>query len=92
MIAQLKNQLKRHYMKKRELTEAEKVTLGITMAIFDASEAYRRENIALRNILRKQGLSDRAISEKVRRFLMFGVNYSFRGTTTISPYERQLLA
>lgn len=59
-------------MKKRDLTEAEKATLGITMAVFDAVEAYRRENIALRNILHKQGLSDRAISGRVRRFLKKG--------------------
>lgn len=59
-------------MTKRDLTEAERVTLGITMATFDAVEAYRRENIALRSILRKQGLSDRAISGRIRRFLKKG--------------------
>ena len=41
----------------------------IAVAVFLAADACRRENSALRSILRKQGLSDRAIQDRVKRIL-----------------------
>ncbi len=43
--------------------------IQIMLSIFDDADACRRENNALRSILRKQGLSDRAIQSRVRRIL-----------------------
>jgi hypothetical protein len=55
-------------MPKRAVGEYEP-HIQIAMEIFSAAEACRRENIALRSILRKQGLSDPAIQSRVRRLL-----------------------
>jgi len=41
----------------------------MAVAIWFAADACRRENIALRSILRKQGLSDRVIQGRVKRIL-----------------------
>jgi hypothetical protein len=57
---------------KRQLTKGETAAIQVMMAVFDAAEAYRRENIALRSILLKRGLSDAAIQGRVRRFLKKG--------------------
>lgn len=43
--------------------------IKITMHIFEVADLCRRENNALRSILRKQGLSDAAIRSRVRRLL-----------------------
>ena len=43
--------------------------IQMTSAIFEVADNCRRENDALRSILRKQGLSDRAIQNRVRRIL-----------------------
>lgn len=43
--------------------------IQITSAVFEVADACRRENNALRSILRKQGLSDRAIQSRVKRIL-----------------------
>jgi hypothetical protein len=43
--------------------------IQMMLAVFDRADACRRENNALRSILRKQGLSDRAIQSRVRRVL-----------------------
>jgi hypothetical protein len=43
--------------------------IQMVLAIFESADACRRENIALRSILRKQGLSDRAVQGRVRRIL-----------------------
>ncbi len=43
--------------------------IRIVLAICESAEAHRRENNALRNILRKQGLSDATIQRRVNRFL-----------------------
>jgi hypothetical protein len=43
--------------------------IQMAWAIFETADNCRRENIALRNILRKQGLSDRAIQGRVKRIL-----------------------
>jgi hypothetical protein len=43
--------------------------IQIAINIFEIAEVCRRENNALRSILRKQGLSDAAIRSKVRRLL-----------------------
>lgn len=44
--------------------------IRIVLAICESAEAHRRrENNALRNILRKQGLSDSAIQRRVNKFL-----------------------
>ena len=43
--------------------------IQITVNIFEMAELCRRENNALRSILRKQGLSDSAIQSRVRRLL-----------------------
>ena len=39
------------------------------LAVFETADECRRENNALRSILRKQGLSDRAIQSRVKRLL-----------------------
>jgi hypothetical protein len=39
--------------------------IGIVMAVFHSAEKLRKENSALRRILRKQGLSDTAIRRRV---------------------------
>jgi hypothetical protein len=39
--------------------------IGVVMAVFDSAEKMRRENSALRTILRSQGLSDAAIRKRV---------------------------
>jgi hypothetical protein len=39
------------------------------LSVFERCDACRRENIALRSILQKQGLSDAAIRSRVRRLL-----------------------
>lgn len=56
-------------MVKQKQTRETNLSLRITMAFYDSAEAYRRENDALRSILRKQGLSDPAISARIRRLL-----------------------
>jgi hypothetical protein len=43
--------------------------IQIMLAIFETADNCRRENNALRSILRRQGLSDRAIQSRVRRIL-----------------------
>lgn len=43
--------------------------IQIMLAIFEDADNCRRENNALRSILRKQGLSDRAIQGRVKRIL-----------------------
>jgi chaperonin GroEL (HSP60 family) len=43
--------------------------IQFTSAVFETADKCRRENIALRSILRKMGLSDRAIQSRVRRIL-----------------------
>ena len=43
--------------------------IRITLAVFEIADNCRRENNALRSILRKQGLSDRAIQSRVKRIL-----------------------
>lgn len=43
--------------------------IQIGLNIFEMADLCRRENIALRTILRKQGLSDPAIQNRVRRLL-----------------------
>ncbi len=43
--------------------------IQIMLAIFEDANACRRENNALRSILRKLGLSDRAIQSRVKRIL-----------------------
>ena len=43
--------------------------IQITLAVFETADNCRRENNALRSILRKQGLSDRAIQSRVKRIL-----------------------
>ena len=43
--------------------------IQITVNIFEMADLCRRENNALRSILRKQGLSDAAIQSRVRRLL-----------------------
>lgn len=43
--------------------------IQITLAVFETAGNCRRENNALRSILRKQGLSDRAIQSRVKRIL-----------------------
>jgi len=39
------------------------------LSVFDSADACKRENDALRSILRKQGLSERAIQSRVKRIL-----------------------
>ena len=43
--------------------------IQIALDIFSGADSCRRENIALRSILRKQGLSDRVIQSRVKRIL-----------------------
>jgi hypothetical protein len=43
--------------------------IQFTSAVFETADNCRRENNALRSILRKQGLSDRAIQSRVKRIL-----------------------
>jgi hypothetical protein len=43
--------------------------IQIGLNIFEMADLCRRENNALRSILRKQGLSDSAIQSRVRRLL-----------------------
>jgi hypothetical protein len=43
--------------------------IQITQAVFETADTCRRENNALRSILRKQGLSERAIQSRVKRIL-----------------------
>jgi hypothetical protein len=43
--------------------------IQITWAVFETADNCRRENNALRSILRKQGLSDRAIQSRIKRIL-----------------------
>src|ERR1035437_2636492 len=43
--------------------------IQIMLAVFETADECRRENNALRSILRKQGLSDRAIQSRVKRLL-----------------------
>lgn len=43
--------------------------IGIMLAVFDTADLCRRENDALRSILRRQGLSERAIQSRVKRIL-----------------------
>jgi hypothetical protein len=43
--------------------------IQIMLGVFEAADKCRRENNALRSILRKQGLSDAAIQGRVRRLL-----------------------
>jgi hypothetical protein len=55
-------------MAKRPVGEYEP-HIQIAMEIFSAAESCRRENIALRSILHKQGLSHSAIQSRVKRIL-----------------------
>ena len=57
---------------KEKRPKGEDVATRITMAIFETAIACRRENNALRTILRKQGLSDAMIQNRVRRILKKG--------------------
>jgi hypothetical protein len=43
--------------------------IQITQTVFEIADQCRRENNALRSILRKLGLSDRAIQSRVKRIL-----------------------
>ena len=43
--------------------------IQIVLGIFETADNCRRENNALRSILRKQGLSDLAIQSRVKRIL-----------------------
>lgn len=43
--------------------------IQITQAVFETADNCRRENNALRSILSKQGLSERAIQSRVKRLL-----------------------
>jgi hypothetical protein len=43
--------------------------IQLVLSVFDAADLCRRENNALRSILSKQGLSDRAIQSRVKRIL-----------------------
>jgi hypothetical protein len=43
--------------------------IRMTLAIFEQADLCRRENNALRGILRKQGLSDRAINSRIKQIL-----------------------
>lgn len=54
---------------KSKLSKGEQSVVQIMGAFLDVTDAYRRENDALRNILRKLGLSDAAIRGRVNRFL-----------------------
>src|SRR5690242_8535493 len=56
----------------RKLTDSENLAIKMMGAVFEAADACRRENNALRSILRKQGLSDPAIQSRVRRILKKG--------------------
>lgn len=53
--------------KKRERKFEDHVEL--MLSVFESAEACRSENIALRSILRKQGLSDEAVRSRLRRIL-----------------------
>jgi hypothetical protein len=56
------------HLKKKAVGEREPHIKTAT-DVFWVADVYRRENIALRSILRKQSLSDPAIQSRVRRLL-----------------------
>lgn len=43
--------------------------IRMTMAVFDSADALSRENEALRELLRRQGLSDGVIQRRVNAYL-----------------------
>jgi hypothetical protein len=56
-------------MMKKPTTGSHEPHVKMAVAIWFAADVCRRENIALRSILHKQGLSDRAVQDRVKRIL-----------------------
>src|ERR1035441_8356001 len=56
-------------MRKRKDERDFPLHIQIGLNIFEMADLCRRENNALRSILRKQGLSDAAIQSRVKRLL-----------------------
>jgi len=53
----------------RKPSESENLAVQMMLTVFDSADDCRRENNALRSILRKQGLSASAIQSRVKRAL-----------------------
>ena len=53
----------------RKPSESENLAVQMMLTVFDSADDCRRENNALKSILRKQGLSDKAIQSRMKRLL-----------------------